>query len=128
MGGGHGPQELSRLNRIHLADTPRPRRRARGIRRSVDCAGRLTHGGRPGTSRSTALQHRRALEPQDPALHARSGGRDEPVPDDAPAVSRWRAFVRKYLPERSFWTSWSIAPFYTALLILGAGVVPVSDV
>ncbi|MBN9327014.1 MAG: HIT family protein [Cellulomonas sp. 73-145] len=53
---------------------------------------------------------------------------DEPVPDDAPALPRWRAFARKYLPERSIWTSWSIAPFYTALLILGAGVVVVSAI
>lgn len=53
---------------------------------------------------------------------------DEPVPDDAPVLPRWRAFTRKYLPERSIWTSWSIAPFYTALLILGAGVVVVSAI
>lgn len=51
---------------------------------------------------------------------------NEPLPDDAPRVSRWKTLCRKYLPERSIWTSWSIAPFYTALLILGLGVLVVS--
>jgi ATP adenylyltransferase len=53
---------------------------------------------------------------------------DEPLPDDAPAMSRWRAAVRKYVPERSIWTSWSIAPFYIALLLLGAGVLVASAI
>lgn len=51
---------------------------------------------------------------------------DEPLPTDAPAKSRWKRFVEKYLPERAVWTSWSIAPFYIALMLLGIGVLVVS--
>ncbi len=51
---------------------------------------------------------------------------DEPLPADAPAKSRWKRFVEKYLPERAIWTSWSIAPFYIALMLLGIGVLVVS--
>lgn len=51
---------------------------------------------------------------------------DGPLPDDAPAMSKWKKAVRKYVPERSIWASWSIAPFYIALLLLGAGVLVVS--
>jgi len=51
---------------------------------------------------------------------------DEPLPDNAPARSKWKAFVHRYVPERSIWTSWAIAPFYLALLVLGAGVVVVA--
>lgn len=51
---------------------------------------------------------------------------DEPLPDDAPARSKWKAFVHRYVPERSIWASWAIAPFYIALLLLGAGVIVVS--
>lgn len=51
---------------------------------------------------------------------------DEPLPDDAPAISRWKATFRQYVPERSIWASWSIAPFYIALLLLGAGVLLVA--
>lgn len=50
---------------------------------------------------------------------------DEPLPDDAPVPSKWKKAVNAYLPERSIWASWSIAPFYIALLLLGAGVVVV---
>ncbi len=46
---------------------------------------------------------------------------EEPMSDDAPAISKWKKAVRKYVPERSVWASWSIAPFYIALLLLGAG-------
>lgn len=51
---------------------------------------------------------------------------DEPLPEDAPAKSRWKQFVGKYLPEREIWTSWSIAPFYIALMLLGVGVLIVA--
>ena len=51
---------------------------------------------------------------------------DEPLSDNAPARSKWKKAVHKYLPERSIWTSWAIAPFYIALLLLGAGVLVVS--
>ncbi|WP_448071118.1 HIT family protein [Georgenia yuyongxinii] len=51
---------------------------------------------------------------------------EEPQRSDAPAMSRWTKAVRAYLPERSIWASWSIAPFYIALLLLGTGVAIVS--
>lgn len=51
---------------------------------------------------------------------------DEPLPADAPTLSKWKEAVRNYLPERSIWASWSIAPFYTALLLVGAGVLIVA--
>ncbi|MDK1361919.1 hypothetical protein QNO00_16835 [Arthrobacter sp. zg-Y1219] len=53
---------------------------------------------------------------------------DEPLPDDAPALSNWRAAIRQYVPERSIWTSWSIAPFCIALILLGTGVFVVSAI
>lgn len=51
---------------------------------------------------------------------------DEPLPGYAPAVSKWKKAVHSYMPERSIWASWSIAPFYIALLLVGAGVLVVS--
>jgi histidine triad (HIT) family protein len=47
---------------------------------------------------------------------------DEHLPDDVPAASKWQRAVHSYVPEQSTWASWSIAPFYTALLLVGAGV------
>jgi ATP adenylyltransferase len=40
----------------------------------------------------------------------------------APGGCGWKTFKRAYVPERSVWQSWSIAPFYVALLTLGTGV------
>lgn len=51
---------------------------------------------------------------------------DDPRPGDEPTKSKWARFVEKYLPERDIWASWSIAPFYVALLLLGVGVWVVS--
>lgn len=51
---------------------------------------------------------------------------EKPLPDDALATTKWKVFVRKYVPERSIWASWSIAPFYIALVLLGTGVLVVS--
>lgn len=51
---------------------------------------------------------------------------DEPLPDDAPAMSKWKKALRTYVPDRSIWASWSITPFYIALLLLGVGVLIVS--
>ncbi|AMM31527.1 Histidine triad (HIT) protein [Sinomonas atrocyanea] len=51
---------------------------------------------------------------------------DEPLPADGLPLSKWKKTVRSYLPERSIWASWSIAPFYTALLLVGAGVLIVA--
>lgn len=45
-----------------------------------------------------------------------------PPPDDAPAATKWAAWLAKYVPERAVWKSWSIAPFYLAMLLLGVGV------
>lgn len=44
----------------------------------------------------------------------------------APEPSAWVKFRRRYIPERSVWCSWSIAPFYTALMVAGIGVLVVS--
>lgn len=46
----------------------------------------------------------------------------EPPPDDAPAETKWAAWRTKYIPDRTVWKSWSIAPFYLAMLLLGVGV------
>jgi ATP adenylyltransferase len=51
---------------------------------------------------------------------------DEPLPKDAPAMSKWKRALRTYVPDRSIWASWSIAPFYIALLLLGGGILIVS--
>lgn len=46
----------------------------------------------------------------------------EPPPHDAPPATKWKAWCAKYIPSRAVWASWSIAPFYAAMLILGVGV------
>ncbi len=51
---------------------------------------------------------------------------DEPLPQDAATPSKRRALLHRYLPEKSVWASWSIAPFYLALLLVGTGVVIIS--
>jgi ATP adenylyltransferase len=43
-------------------------------------------------------------------------------PSDALSKTKWKAFRFKYIPEREVWTSWSIGPFYGAMLLLGLGV------
>ncbi|WP_284964285.1 HIT family protein [Cutibacterium namnetense] len=48
---------------------------------------------------------------------------DEPPEDGMSAETKWRAFVRDYLPEWGIWKSWSILPFYSALAVIGVGVV-----
>lgn len=47
---------------------------------------------------------------------------DEPLAPAAPRLSTWRRIQHAYLPEASIWASWSIAPFYAALLLVGVGV------
>lgn len=64
-------------------------------------------------SRSQRLVPRFTLDPMDAY---------EPQCDNAPAATRWKALRDKYLPPREVWTSWSIAPFYSAMLLLGVGV------
>lgn len=46
----------------------------------------------------------------------------EPPCGNAPARTKRKALRDKYLPQREVWTSWSIAPFYSAMLLLGVGV------
>lgn len=46
----------------------------------------------------------------------------EPLPDDALPAKRLKAWCTKYIPNRAVWASWSIAPFYIAMLLLGIGV------
>ncbi len=46
----------------------------------------------------------------------------EPPPADAPVAAKWKTWCAKYVPEREVWKSWSIAPFYSAMLLLGVGV------
>lgn len=53
---------------------------------------------------------------------------DESLAGSGLTRSKWRRLVRAYLPEASIWASWSIAPFYVALLLLGVGVVLVSAI
>lgn len=64
-------------------------------------------------SRSERMVPRFTLDPTD--AH-------EPPCGDAPAATKWKALRDKYLPPREVWTSWSIAPFYSAMLLLGVGV------
>ena len=47
---------------------------------------------------------------------------DESPPSGTPEKTSWQKFKQSYVPERSVWRSWSIAPFYIALLFLGIGV------
>lgn len=47
---------------------------------------------------------------------------DEPPPNGTPEKTKWQKFKQAYVPERSVWRSWSIAPFYIAMLVLGVGV------
>lgn len=51
---------------------------------------------------------------------------EEPLPTGAPASTKWKRFKKAYVPERAIWASWSIAPFYIALFLLGTGVLIVS--
>lgn len=46
----------------------------------------------------------------------------EPQCGDTRAAAKWKVLRDKYLPPREVWTSWSIAPFYSAMLLLGVGV------
>lgn len=55
------------------------------------------------------------LNPDD-ADDPSEAGSDEPS-------SRWRRFKRRYIPSRDIWYSWSIAPFYGALALIGLGVI-----
>lgn len=47
---------------------------------------------------------------------------DEPPADGTPEKTKWQKFKQSYVPEWSVWRSWSIAPFYVAMLVLGIGV------
>jgi len=64
-------------------------------------------------SRSIRVTPRFTLDPTD--AH-------EPPYGDAPSLTKWKALRDKYIPPRAVWTSWAIAPFYSAMLLLGIGV------
>ncbi|BAX97068.1 protein hit [Mycobacteroides stephanolepidis] len=64
-------------------------------------------------SRSQRMVPRFTLNPEDAY---------EPQCGDAPAAAKWKALRDKYFPSREVWMSWSIAPFYSAMLLLGIGV------
>jgi len=51
---------------------------------------------------------------------------EDPLPTEAPASTKWKRFKKAYVPELTIWASWSIAPFYIALFLLGTGVLIVS--
>ncbi|MEU6138072.1 hypothetical protein [Nocardioides sp. NPDC047086] len=44
---------------------------------------------------------------------------NDPPPSDAPEPKKWIAAARKWMPEMDVWKSWSIAPFYGALVLIG---------
>lgn len=44
---------------------------------------------------------------------------DDPPPPGAPAPRKVAAAIERWVPGRSVWLSWSIAPFYGALLLVG---------
>jgi ATP adenylyltransferase len=53
---------------------------------------------------------------------------DDPPGDRVMVETKWRSFVRDYVPEWGIWKSWSILPFYSALAVIGIGVVIVAAV
>lgn len=50
----------------------------------------------------------------------------DPTPDPTTVWGRARARVQKWFPGRRVWCSWSIAPFYGVLLVVGIIVVIVA--
>ena len=59
-----------------------------------------------------------------PAFSLNTADADEPPPDPVASTKgpRAGAFVKRWVPGWRIWISWSIAPFYGALLVLGIGV------
>lgn len=47
---------------------------------------------------------------------------NEPLPVGTPEKTRWQKLKKSYVAEWSVWRSWSIAPFYAAMIVLGIGV------
>jgi histidine triad (HIT) family protein len=45
---------------------------------------------------------------------------DDPSGPTAGTLQRTRQLIRRWVPDRAVWQSWSIAPFYGALVIVGA--------
>lgn len=44
---------------------------------------------------------------------------DDPAPPAATSLQKVRLRVRRWFPGRAVWLSWSVAPFYGALVIVG---------
>jgi hypothetical protein len=47
---------------------------------------------------------------------------DDPIPPAATFRQKARHRLRRWVPDRSVWLSWSIAPFYGGLSIIGVAV------
>lgn len=47
---------------------------------------------------------------------------DDPVPEAANWRQRLRTMIGRWFPAWSVWSSWSILPFYGALLLIGIGI------
>lgn len=44
---------------------------------------------------------------------------EDPPPPGAPAPRRVNAAIQRWVPGRSVWLSWSVAPFYGSLVLVG---------
>lgn len=49
---------------------------------------------------------------------------NDPIPDGTRLQERLRKIIGRWVPGRSVWLSWSIAPFYAAFVVAGVVVVP----
>lgn len=47
---------------------------------------------------------------------------DDPIPEAASWRQRLRTMIGRWFPAWSVWSSWSILPFYGALLLIGIGI------
>jgi histidine triad (HIT) family protein len=52
---------------------------------------------------------------------------DDPIP---PAATRWqkvRLLLGRWFPNRNVWLSWSVAPFYGTLIVIGCSIALLAD-
>jgi len=63
-------------------------------------------------------------EKQVPRFSLNTGHANEPLPDTDALTKKQKVgvIVKRWLPGWRIWISWSIAPFYGTLLVLGIGV------
>jgi hypothetical protein len=47
---------------------------------------------------------------------------DDPVDRSGSALRRFGSLIHRWLPGRTVWASWSIAPFYGALIFVGLAI------